>query len=240
MHEFGHDTVAKVPRPDTPEAWIRIEADFTAAVREAGAPVPEFLGFGEHQGRTVGIYRRAFGELMWDAVLARPDRVEEYARRLVELQTHFASLVPPILLPALLDRLRSKIRIAARFVDAGLEPILDEIPAVRRIVLCHGDLHPGNVILGADGPVVVDWFDAARGDPVADVARSVVLLADESAGAHLVGAGRELLAALRAAYLRAASEAFGFDAVTLERWRVVAVAARAAEALPVEVLREVW
>lgn len=34
----------------------------------------------------------------------------------------------------------------------------------------HLDLHPLNVLMGADGPVVVDWSNARRGDPALDVA----------------------------------------------------------------------
>ena len=34
----------------------------------------------------------------------------------------------------------------------------------------HGDLHPGNVIAGQDGPVLIDWGDAAYGAPVWDQA----------------------------------------------------------------------
>lgn len=36
--------------------------------------------------------------------------------------------------------------------------------------LVHLDLHPGNVILSADGPVVVDWTNAASGPAGADSA----------------------------------------------------------------------
>src|SRR5262249_52720866 len=42
--------------------------------------------------------------------------------------------------------------------------------------LCHGDFHPINVLGDASQPVVIDWPDAARGDPAADVCRSYVLL----------------------------------------------------------------
>ena len=39
-------------------------------------------------------------------------------------------------------------------------------------VLFHGDLHPRNVILGADGPVVIDWPNAGSGPIGAEVART--------------------------------------------------------------------
>ena len=239
VHRFGTDAVAKVPLPDTPEDWIRIEADYSAAVREAGAPVPEFLGFDEHDGRVISIYRRAFGTLMWDDVLGHPDRADEHARRLVELQDMLAALVPPIVLPAQVDRLRSKIRIAGWLADPALAGVLDAIPDVGNVVLCHGDLHPRNVILTAGGPMVVDWFDASRGDVVGDVARTTILLEADSVTQHLAGAGSDLLTRLRAAYVAAAASTFGFDTDTLERWRVVASAARVAEGLPPEVVRGV-
>jgi aminoglycoside phosphotransferase (APT) family kinase protein len=41
----------------------------------------------------------------------------------------------------------------------------------------HLDLHPGNVMLTARGPVVIDWTSAGAGAAVADVAMAYVILA---------------------------------------------------------------
>jgi aminoglycoside phosphotransferase (APT) family kinase protein len=43
--------------------------------------------------------------------------------------------------------------------------------------LLHLDLHPENVLLGAAGPVVIDWTNATAGPPLADVAQTWVLIA---------------------------------------------------------------
>jgi aminoglycoside phosphotransferase (APT) family kinase protein len=43
--------------------------------------------------------------------------------------------------------------------------------------LVHRDLHPMNVLMTADGPVVIDWSNASAGDPAFDVADTWVLLA---------------------------------------------------------------
>jgi aminoglycoside phosphotransferase (APT) family kinase protein len=43
--------------------------------------------------------------------------------------------------------------------------------------LLHLDLHPENVVLGAAGPVVVDWTNARGGDPALDVALTWIILA---------------------------------------------------------------
>jgi streptomycin 6-kinase len=41
--------------------------------------------------------------------------------------------------------------------------------------LLHLDLHPDNVLLSPGGPVVIDWTNARRGDPVLDVALTWVI-----------------------------------------------------------------
>jgi len=51
---------------------------------------------------------------------------------------------------------------------------LAEMPEGGR--LCHGDFHPINVLGEISRPVVIDWPDACRGDPAADVCRSYLLL----------------------------------------------------------------
>ena len=42
--------------------------------------------------------------------------------------------------------------------------------------LVHLDLHPLNVVMTAHGPVVIDWTNAAGGDPLLDVALTYTLL----------------------------------------------------------------
>ncbi|SMC69239.1 tRNA A-37 threonylcarbamoyl transferase component Bud32 [Lentzea albidocapillata] len=64
---------------------------------------------------------------------------------------------------------------------ADLHHRLDVIPAPGFLSgegdLLHLDLHPGNVVLGPDGPVVLDWASATKGDRRLDVALSWVSLA---------------------------------------------------------------
>lgn len=65
---------------------------------------------------------------------------------------------------------------------AGLEPAMDWLLAHRpaepaRRVICHGDFHPGNILVSA-GEVtgVLDWPNAVVGDPAYDVAATKALL----------------------------------------------------------------
>jgi aminoglycoside phosphotransferase (APT) family kinase protein len=62
-------------------------------------------------------------------------------------------------------------------VLAGLHDELHELPAPAGLPavgggdrLLHLDLHPENVILSPNGPVVIDWTNARGGEPEFDVA----------------------------------------------------------------------
>jgi aminoglycoside phosphotransferase (APT) family kinase protein len=42
-------------------------------------------------------------------------------------------------------------------VERALERCAQWRDRVERVVLCHGDVHPGNVLQTADGPMLIDW-----------------------------------------------------------------------------------
>lgn len=93
--------------------------------------------------------------------------------------------------------------------------------------LCHGDLHPSNVIAAPQGLVAIDWSQATRGAPAGDVARTELLLRYASYGRSLrrfrvLRAYRHLLAAW---YRRCYRRASGLPDGTIAAWRLpVAVA----------------
>ena len=243
VHAYGRGAVVKVPAPSTPEGWIRFEARYAEAVRAAGAPAPRLLGIEQIAGRTASVWERVDGTSMWEHVAERPDRGAELGRLLADVQHALFVLVPPVTLPRQRDRLVSKIRRAAATVDPSLSRALAYLPPqVRPPRLCHGDLHPSNVILGPDGPMIVDWFDASRGDPIADVARSSVTLLGDRASPpeHLPGSDPATLAVLTDAYLARLRERLEIDRELLARWQAVNAVARMAEGVPRGALLEVW
>ncbi len=80
-------------------------------------------------------------------------------------------------LPPLRVVLRARIQTCARLpphlAQFALER-LETLPDGDK--LCHGDFHPGNLLRSKEGPVVIDWTNATRGDPDADVARTNLML----------------------------------------------------------------
>jgi aminoglycoside phosphotransferase (APT) family kinase protein len=243
IHAYGRGAVVKVPHPSTPARWIESEAAYADAAHAVGAPAPRLLGIEQIEGRPASVWERVEGTLMWERVTTQPRLSAEIGRLLAEVQLALFELVPPVTLPRQRDRLASKIRRAAAMVDPALIRALDLVPeSTGRQRLCHGDLHPSNVILSARGPVVVDWFDASRGDPVADVARTFVTLLGDGAmpPLHLPGSDRATLGALTEAYLGNTRAALSIEDSQLARWQAVEAVARIAEGVPRAGLLEIW
>ena len=62
---------------------------------------------------------------------------------------------------------------------AAVRALTASRPAERTTVICHGDLHPFNLLVDGDGDVVVvDWTAAVRANPAYDVAFTAMLLAN--------------------------------------------------------------
>jgi tRNA A-37 threonylcarbamoyl transferase component Bud32 len=243
VYAYGRGVVVKVPKPETPASWIRAEAKYVDSVRAVGAPAPELLGVDEIFGRSASVWEWIEGPSLWQEVVERPHRSAEVGRRLAELQLTLFELVPPVALPDQRDRLISKIRWSAANVDASLAAALDLLDVRTGTPhLCHGDLHPSNVIMSKHGPVLVDWFDASRGERVSDVARSTLTLLGEgdTTPSHLPGSDPPTLAALTRAYLSRLRESLDISPGLLSRWQAINAAARLAEGVPREPLLEVW
>lgn len=91
---------------------------------------------------------RIDGPTMLEAAIKHPLRLGPYGRMLASLHERLHAIEAPECLPA--------------------APLAGDR-------LLHRDLHPLNVLITEAGPVVIDWANAAKGEPAYDVADTWVL-----------------------------------------------------------------
>jgi Ser/Thr protein kinase RdoA (MazF antagonist) len=104
--------------------------------------------------------------------------------------------------------------------------------------LCHFDFHPDQVLFTPRGPVILDWMSALQGDPMADVARTLVII-NFGQAAHLSRFIQNLINIFRGSlgrlylghYLALQPQ---LTRGQVEAWMIPVAAARLAENIPGE------
>ena len=224
----GPDRVVKLYRqPFEPEA-VANELAASRLAHGFGLPVPEAFGIVGRAGRTGILFVRLDGAPMTVRYAYNPLGLLLALRRVARIQ-HAIHACPAPGLPSQHARLRHQIegaRVPEPLRRAALAA-LDRLPAGDR--LCHGDVHPGNVIATGAGLRLIDWQKASAGDPAADVARSELMLRYGRLGPAWfsrlfpVRMARRLIAAWYVASYRAAS---GLPKEAIAAWRLPVAVSR--------------
>jgi aminoglycoside phosphotransferase (APT) family kinase protein len=196
-------------------------------------------------GRPGIVFERIEGVSMWDHMKESPWEMLRLTEELVGLQAE-VHLTPPIVgLPDVETRVRTKISEVVELPAEERRIALELFEALPTdTALCHGDMHPRNVIMSPRGMVIVDWFDAAVGPRVADFVRSSLLIRPPScvdvAVLHLDGATRDFLDRLHDVYLEVLTKRRLLDGTDFAAWEAVLAVARMAEPVPKDDLVHVW
>lgn len=222
------DHVLKLYFDWCPSHWVEDESRIAQAVHAAGIPAPAIGEIVEVNGRRGLIYERIEGISMLQDMNSHPWTMLRHARSLAELQIRIHRQSIPGL-PSYKEHLQYAIS-TTRHLNEKLRDrylhLLVSLPDDQ--VLCHGDYHPGNVIITRSGPVIIDWMTACSGCPWADVARTSLIL---TIGPK--GAGKQLSSLLRIAiqlyhqmYLNHYLKTVPDKSNELKRWSPVIAAAR--------------
>jgi aminoglycoside phosphotransferase (APT) family kinase protein len=146
IFEFGPGLVVRKTRDGRS---LESEARTLEYMEAHGYPVPHVEEL--RAGGSEMVMERLVGPMMMDAMTKGPRPMFANVRLLADLHDQLHEIPAPDWLPA---------------IDNG--------PGADRVL--HLDLHPMNVMMTSRGPVVIDWPNAARGDPLTDVGFTYVLL----------------------------------------------------------------
>jgi len=231
---WGDQQVLKLFRSNN-RAAAEHEARIARLAVAAGVKTPRVYDLVEVEGRPGIIYERIHGPSMLAILATQPWRLFALARLLAEVQATLHQCVIPEL-PSMREALQRDIQANAHLPAdlrqatlAGLHQLPDDDK------LCHGDFHPDNLIIGLNGVVVIDWPNAKRGCPLADVARTAVILQTGPLPATLSPAKRVALtlarALFRSAYLQRYFQISSLSRQQLPNWEVPLAAARLNEGI---------
>jgi Ser/Thr protein kinase RdoA (MazF antagonist) len=232
---WGEDHILKLYRPGSPPTAAEEEAARARAARAAGIPTPAVADIITLEGRFGVVFERADGPTMLQTLAERPEAADTLAQQMATLQADIHGRAGRGL-PSQRERLRAKISRGyglAAHLKAAATAALDALPDGE--AFCHGDFHPGNVLLTPNGPVILDWYNATCGNPVADLARTAVLFAHAPLPGSLSLQPMHTIDAVRASFFNAHFRHYtalrpvtGYE---LDAWRLPVAAARLSDPL---------
>ncbi len=177
VYAWESGQIVKVYFPQFPRADAEHEARIATAVQAAGIACPRFYGLTEVAGRPALVYERIPGQPMAEIVQRQPWRIPQLARRMAHLHRAMHQSSAASGLPLQREKYHSRIEHNPQ-IDLNLKQTLlkrlETLPEANRI--CHGDFHPGNILCTQQRDLGIDWIDVSLGHPLADVARTSILL----------------------------------------------------------------
>jgi streptomycin 6-kinase len=171
-------TVVKTLTRDMPAMAMSLEAAGSRTAMAAGLPVPALLAASlESQPPTLTF---EFVDAVALATLYAEVGAANVGRTLADLQHRVRHVANPnvIAVEDFLGYQLSQPEVSPS-LRAKAQRDLAQLTAHADRVLCHMDLHDANVLQGPDGPVIIDWMNAAAGPPEADVARTRLVVGHE-------------------------------------------------------------
>jgi Ser/Thr protein kinase RdoA (MazF antagonist) len=238
IYAHGEGRVLKLYTKESNPDWARSEFASTRIAFEAGVAVPEPIELIELDGRMGIIFERVHGKTMIGETMSRPLGIARLFSQMAELQVS-CQAVKAEGLRSLKGSLERQVRRAERFGLSAAQ--IEEV--VRRLSLlpdgdrlCHMDFHPDNVMITPKGMVIIDWMNATSGPPMADTARTWMMLTMGGLPQGFIM--RALIQTLRKvacnSYLKRFRELHPFTQGELDAWMLPVAAARLVEDIPGE------
>jgi len=180
IHAWAPGQVVKLFKAGIPRRLSWWEARMTRAVFAAGGPALEVFDEVTVDGRFGMVLSRLDGPTLLQLMRSGAMTFGQAGAILASVCLSVHKTPPPPDVISLRDSMDSSLLLSGHIVSKHLATgILALIERLRPgDGLCHGDLHPDNVIMTADGPRLIDWIGAVRAPAAFDLAISHILLTE--------------------------------------------------------------
>ena len=169
--EYGKGKVCKLFYKGYPKEYVALEYQNAKEMYKSQIMVPKAFEIVNIEGRSGIIYEKIDGKPLWDFL--NEENSDSALETFVELHRK------------LLDHHSENIMSYKEFLTAIVKNKTDGNPLLLNQIstlpngdcICHGDFHPGNVLIKSDGTaVIIDFMNVCKGPFLFDIARTFFLL----------------------------------------------------------------
>lgn len=177
IYPYESERVLKLFFPTVPRTWIDKEVDTGRYIQDTQLPVPKVYERVKLKDREGIVYERIEGPSLLNELARKPWTVVQSARLLAKLHTQVHAVAASPNFEPQREWARGGLpetNKLSRNLKERVLCLLGSMPAGNQ--LCHGDFHPGNIIVTHRGPIIIDWMTASKGVACGDVARASIIL----------------------------------------------------------------
>lgn len=193
------------------------EAFISTAVETTGLSVPKIFGVLQIDNSWALEMELLDGCVLSKLIEQQPSDIDKYLDIMVyvQIEIHRILNLPPLLSQR--QKIERRIKNASVLSINQREELISELLKMPdKKCLCHGDYHFNNLLISNGKVFIIDWVDAAIGDPAADVCRTYMLFKIYAAG-------------IADAYIERYSYKSGIPISAIKAWLPFITAARLAE-----------
>ncbi|GEL06254.1 phosphotransferase family protein [Rummeliibacillus stabekisii] len=177
-----NNKIVKVFKENLPPTESLYEAKKQEFAYSCGLNVPKVLEVKKINGIQAIIMEYINGETLGHRLLKNQIEAEQYINVLVNIQKRIHEVkVESEEIERMDIKVSRKIESAPSLNQRQKKALFSRLNSLKyEPRLCHGDLHPFNLIMNEDVVSIIDWVDASAGDIRADVCRTYLLLSQHS------------------------------------------------------------
>lgn len=239
IYDLRNGKILRVLRKSRDSKGIKNEMEIINMLKRDGFMVPEIYEYLTVEGRPAVIMERICGETMLSHIQKHPLSIKKSAKVLAKLHDELVNAKENLDLYYSKTRAKHLIEISELLDDNQKEfvySILEEIDEGEAI--CHGDFHPGNILIQDHKNYIIDWGNAYRGPALSDLAHSYLLMKNtpripgiRTIQYNFMKIGGGLLAKT---YINEMHRLQSFDWGDLSKWIVIKAAERTVHGLIME------
>lgn len=231
IYELDKEKIIRVLRNTNDERHLKAEMAVMNSLREKGKPVPRVYEYVLLEERPAIIMERINGISMMEEMTRKPLKAAKHGEKLARLHLETADSAEGLELISIKVRAKQLVAGSELFSDEMKKfifEIIEKMPEGNDI--CHGDFHPGNIIIAEDKYYVIDWFGATKGRKLSDIAHSYIIfknLPDVPGISNWKRLGIvAVLGRFTKRYLNTCYELEAFDYGEFSKWMVIKAAER--------------
>lgn len=233
------DKIIRVLCNSQGEDYLKNEMSVMNFLRDKGKNVPRVYQYLKVDGRPSVIMDRINGITMLDKMKKEPYKLLDYAEKFALIHLDVMDSAKGIELVSINARVTQLIHqsdtLCSELRQFVVE-VLEELPKGNEI--CHGDFHPGNIMISDGDCFVIDWYGVTRGERLSDIAHTYLLYrsGNKNIGKTRISCPTKSFASntISKKYLSVYVSLQLFDMSNFSKWMVVRAAERLTTGLPSE------